>query len=175
MQKHPKNGADLTGQRFFRLTVLKYAGSKNGHLWECKCDCGKIKKVYGYDLKSETVRSCGCWKNEQAAERAIQRNTRHSETHTRLYRIWHSMKQRCYYKKGVPYANYGGRGIRVCDEWLQNFVAFRDWALSHGYADNLSLDRIDPNGNYEPNNCRWATAYEQTHNRRPPSEWKKRR
>ena len=93
-------------------------------------------------------------------------NTKHRMSDTRLYRTWDSMKSRCYRKSTAPYKNYGGRGITVCDEWRLSFIAFRDWAMSHGYADNLSLDRIDYNGNYEPSNCRWVTIKEQENNRR---------
>lgn len=84
----------------------------------------------------------------------------------RLYSIWHNMKSRCYYRKSEKYKDYGGRGIIVCDEWRNNFQAFYDWAMSHGYADDLTIDRKDVNGNYEPSNCRWVTQKEQHNNTR---------
>lgn len=93
-------------------------------------------------------------------------NLAHGMSQTRLYRAWDSMKARCYRKTTAPYKNYGDRGIIVCEEWRESFIAFRDWALANGYVEGLSLDRIDPNGNYEPKNCRWVTMKVQENNRR---------
>lgn len=95
----------------------------------------------------------------------MKNNIKHGMSNTKLYERWDSMKSRCYVKNAGNYRRYGGRGITVCDEWKTSFEAFRDWALANGYADNLSLDRIDVNGNYEPSNCRWVTMTEQANNR----------
>ena len=141
---------DLTGQRFGRLTVLERTELK----WLCKCDCGNKKIVAGGHLVSGDTKSCGCLR------------IKHGMRNTRLYSIWHGMKERCYNTKHKFYKHYGGRGIKVCEEWKNDFQTFADWALSHGYADNLTIDRIDVNGNYEPSNCQWATNAEQQRNKR---------
>lgn len=158
---------DLTGQKFGRLTVAERAENgvrKNGSSytrWLCKCDCGKELIVDGGNLKKGHSKSCGCYAREQI----IKTHTTHGQKKSRLYVIWRGMKSRCANPKTNRYKNYGGKGIKVCDEWLHDFKAFYDWSMSHGYADNLTLDRIDANGNYEPLNCRWVTIKEQENNR----------
>lgn len=161
---------DLTGQRFGRLTVIGFAESrkrKNGSteiFWNCVCDCGKVTKpIRTRSLRHGAIRSCGCLKRDEVKKRS----TKHGLYNSRIYQTWADMKSRCYNSKHKAYRHYGGRGITVCEEWRNDFKAFYDWAIANGYYDDLSIDRIDVNGNYEPSNCRWATAKVQIHNRRP--------
>lgn len=162
---------DLTGRRFGRLVAIKRVGSISGKAaWLCRCDCGGKATVPSSSLTSGNTRSCGCIHSEQVAAGNRARAT-HGGGRSRLYAVWHSMKQRCYDKARKDYANYGGRGIRVCDEWLHDFAAFRDWAMASGYKPDApygscTLDRVDVDGDYEPNNCRWADAKTQANNRR---------
>lgn len=153
---------DISGKRFGRLTAIKYIGKSKGKqtLWECKCDCGNIAIVHQQNLKSGHTSSCGCYNSEVASKREKE----HGQSGTRLYNIWHDMIYRCYNSNHRSYKDYGGKGIIVCNEWKDDFEAFRNWAIENGYKENLSIDRIDSDKNYCPENCRWATDIQQANN-----------
>lgn len=149
---------NLTGQRFDRLLAIKDSGKrKNNHaVWLCRCDCGNLAEILACHLKSRNTQSCGCLRREKA----MYINYKHGGTITRIYGIWADMNRRCFNQNNKSYKYYGGRGIKVCSEWKDNFVAFRFWAILSGYKDNLTIDRIDNDGNYEPDNCQWITQSE---------------
>ena len=165
----PKN-FDLVGQRFGRLLVKsREPGLKNkSSLWRCLCDCGSETVVTANNLKNVKTRSCGCLQKKQTS----MRSTTHGECRSRLYRVRYGMLSRCYNKNTLNFSDYGGRGIVVCDEWRDSYESFRDWALSNGYEDDLTLDRINNQGNYEPSNCRWVTQAEQNRNKRTSVKYK---
>lgn len=156
---------DLTGKRFGRLVVLERKGTnKHGNsMWLCKCDCGNKKIITAGYLKKGSTQSCGCYQKE--INKTI--NKTHGMSNTRIYRIYTSMKNRCYNEKDKKhFEHYGKRGIKMCDEWLgeNGFINFMEWSLSHGYTNELTIDRIDVDGNYEPSNCRWADNKTQQNN-----------
>lgn len=158
---------DILGEKFGRLTVIKENG-RNKHnqmLYECECICGKKVLVLSYDLRHGVVKSCGCLKRDRGYNLAKEYRLKHGRTGTRLYKIWHGMKTRCKNVNSKFYKYYGARGISVCDEWDRNFKNFYEWAIKNGYDENLTLDRIDNNGNYEPSNCKWSTRQVQMNNR----------
>lgn len=168
---------DLTGQRFGRLTVIKKNGkNKRGDiLWLCKCDCGNTKNVSTNHLKNKNSKSCGCLFKEKARERALRtkRFYKHglykNKDYIRIMHIYCGMKERCYNFKSPRYKYYGARNIKMCNEWVDKengLMSFYNWAINNGYKDSLTLDRINNDGNYEPNNCRWTTMKEQSNNKR---------
>ena len=159
---------DLTGQRFGRLVVIERVGStaKREATWKCLCDCGRTTISPGYNLRSGNTKSCGCLNSDESAKRS----TTHSMSRSRLYGVWSGMKFRCCCSSGPRYHQYGGRGITICTEWLNDFQAFYDWAMANGYDENApkgkcTIDRIDNDKGYSPDNCRWVDMKVQRHNR----------
>jgi len=161
--KNVKN--DLTGRRFGRLSVIGVddRGTRKTYFW-CKCDCGTVKSIRGDGLLSGSIVSCGCKKREQDRIN-LEANHKHKMSHTRPYEIWQGMKGRCYNPHDTRYDRYGGRGITVCDEWKEDFAKFYEWALNNGYSENLTIDRIDNDKGYFPENCRWVDQETQARNR----------
>lgn len=153
---------DLIGQKFGRLTVIEFNSIKNrASYWKCKCDCGTEIITSGNNLRTGHTKSCGCIQKEFT--RSI--NLSHNLSRTKLYNVWTGMKMRCYNPQNRSYPRYGGRGIKVCDEWLNDFKSFYEWAMNNGYADNLSIDRIEVSKGYFPENCRWADSKTQNRNK----------
>ena len=141
---------DIVGKKFNKWTVLEKS-TKNKRYYLCQCECGTTKEVRIDKLIRGESKSCGCIRN-------------HKKTNTRIYHIWENMKSRCYNQNNPRYKHYAGRGITICDEWKNDFMSFYKWAMANGYSDNLSIDRINNNGNYEPSNCRWTDKVTQANN-----------
>ena len=159
----PNKINNLTGKKFGKLLVLEQHGRNRNKsvLWLCRCDCGNETVASNGSLIGGTVQSCGCLKQRQ--REAV---TKHGLHNTKIYKKWQSMKTRCNNPNASNYKDYGGRGITVCDEWLNDFESFYRWAINNGYKEGLTLDRIDVDGDYTPSNCRWATIAEQNNNQR---------
>ena len=158
---------DLIGKRFGRLVVIKRVENDkhNKVQWLCQCDCGNKKIIGSAQLLAGQTISCGCYHKEICVKNLKNKNN-HKLSKTRLYRIYAGIKERCLNINLKAYKNYGGRGIKVCKEWKNDFMNFYNWAINNGYSDDLTIDRIDVNGNYEPNNCRWVTKKVQNRNTR---------
>lgn len=161
---------DRTGEKYGRLTIVSYTGKQTFHggnaIWLCKCDCGKYVERPAVMLKHSKMPSCGCYVKEHTENL----NKSHGGRNERLYLVWIDMRRRCYDKKDSNYFRYGGRGIKVCDEW-KDYSVFREWAIKTGYdpsarKQQCTIDRIDVDGNYCPDNCRWVDAKIQNNNRR---------
>jgi hypothetical protein len=157
------NLIDLTGKRFGRLTVIRMVGKDKWRnpYWECVCDCGNTHTTVGSQLRKGFCQSCGCLQKERAAEV----KTIHGYTNTRLYSVFSGMKARCYNPKNPAYKFYGARGIKIHDRWLRDFNAFYDWAVENGYAEGLTIERKDVNGDYCPGNCEWIPFSKQNANK----------
>lgn len=154
---------DILNQTFGKLLVIDRAENNKRGLarWICKCDCGNIIICNGADLRTGHTKSCGCEKYKGFEKQRY----KHGLCGTRLHKIWWDMQDRCYNKKVPNYKNYGGKGIVICEEWLADFMNFYNWAINNGYKEDLSIDRINVKGNYEPSNCRWVTTKTQSRNK----------
>lgn len=172
-EKQDKIKTDIIGVRFGRLIVQSYSHSEkrtksNGskHYYNCLCDCSNTCIKERCSLKCGNTSSCGCIRSEMLTKRNKETGSLHGDSvkYERLHNSWSAMLNRCDHTNNKNYDLYGGRGIKVCDEW-HKWEVFRDWALDNGYNDGLTIDRIDRNGNYEPSNCRWVTMDVQANNK----------
>lgn len=162
MAKNPRL-IDMSGRRCGKWSVLRQNGNhpRGGALWLCRCDCGTERGVSGSDLRSGKSVSCGC----EGAIKIGALNRTHAKSGTRLHRTWKNIRKRCLNANDPGFNLYGGRGISICPEW-DDFSAFESWALTSGYRDDLSIERLDVDGDYTPSNCVWATSQVQNENRR---------
>lgn len=156
---------NILDKRFGRLLVIEDLNKTKNEsaIWLCQCDCGNLIEVQGRSLRYGNTKSCGCLHKEITRKIGLS-NVKHGDktvkNPSRLYIIWISMKDRCFNPKEPAFKYYGGRGITICSEWKNDYSAFKFWAILNGYQDNLVIDRINHNGNYESNNCQWLTKAE---------------
>lgn len=166
---------DLTGQKFGKLTVIgmaqKHPYKTKEKVWMCQCECGNTAFVRGYSLRNGIARSCGCLSVETITQRSYgnEYHKTHGLSASRIYKNYYAMRARCYNTQNQNYSRYGGKGIKICDEWLNSFEAFYEWAMNNGYDDSKTIDRINPDGDYTPDNCRFADASIQGFNRHTQS------
>lgn len=161
------------GDKFNKLTVLEKTDQRINRsiIYKCQCNCGNITYVKSTNLVKGYIKSCGCLQKEMASKY----NKTHGLSNTKLFMVWQDMKKRCKNPNHHAYKDYGGREIKVCNEWLDDFMNFYNWAMANGYKEGLSIDRINNNGNYEPNNCRWVTMSIQCKNKQKSAygyKWK---
>jgi len=150
-------------KRYGRLTVIEFDETRNYRArWKCLCDCGNITVVNGSMLRNHKIRSCGCLKDELTSKRF----TKHGLTHTLLYDVWIKIKSRCCNIRDKDFHNYGGRNITIFNDWQHDFLSFYNWSITNGYKEGLTIERINVNGNYEPDNCTWIINAEQALNKR---------
>lgn len=161
------NIEDFINKKYGRLLVISYDAKKgNNHYVNCRCECGNTKSIRLSRLKSGETQSCGCIRIENLEKlRQINNIEKHGKSKEKLYNVYRNIKYRCYNSNCHIYKNYGGKGVKVCDDWLNDFMSFYNWAHSNGYQEGLSIDRIDVNGDYEPSNCRWSDNTTQANNR----------
>lgn len=167
---------DMTGYKTGLITVIQREGTKGRQaMWLCKCSCGKTFVTSGGSIRKGKIKSCGHLLKDKTERQKIARNSiakiKHGDSTSRLYFVWADMRRRCNYPRDISYSNYGGRGIKVCKEWDSDYSAFKEWAMSAGYNPDAkrgecTLDRIDPDGDYCPENCRWLSMLKQSNNRR---------
>ena len=152
------------GEKYNKLIVIEKTDirKRRSIVYKCKCDCGNITYVTSTNLKYGYIKSCGCYQKEQVSKT----NKKHGLSNTKLFYVWQDIKNRCNNPNHHAYKDYGGRGIKICDEWQNDFISFYTWAINNGYKEKLTIDRKNNNGNYEPNNCRWTTMKIQCQNRR---------
>lgn len=161
---HEASFVDISGNKYGRLTSIQPIKRGKNIYWICRCDCGNQTEVLPQHLKRGLIRSCGCLRKDVSARKS----KKHGMSKTRVYKEWKGIKDRCLNQNNPNYKNYGGRGIKVCDEWIEErgFENFYNWAINNGYQDNLTIERNDVNGNYDPSNCRWIPLCDQALNTR---------